>query len=373
MGRHTHPEDGAVPSPPPEMSRNLPTDFTPEEAAFADTLHAFFAPEREELPPLYVQTLTGDARHGTVESSYEQRVTYQVFRRLRLRRKPLFNTRAPVPVWASAVLSPRRLGHLGGALVTCALALLLTSVVLAGPSFADGLRLLLGHAGVQQVNSYPSGIRPSASMVHTATKGDNDPLTTLQWFGPAVGAYDYQDTRMGAPQEWSDGPVAEIQYVCQGATPGSGLLDIREFRPAENLAAVLQVVADGSVTPVNVAGQPAVYVDGRWVRYGRHMDWQSGSKGELILEQGGLILWIVADPRDGTAMAQLARFALKLQPADSKLLLPNQPTLRAIGVELQETLQNPGTDEVLDLVPLGGSPENAAGAFVTIAPIGPGA
>jgi hypothetical protein len=42
-------------------------------------------------------------------------------------------------------------------------------------------------------------------------------------------------------------------------------------------------------------------------------------------------------------------------------------------VELQETLQNPGTDEVLDLVPLGGSPENLAGAFVTIAPVGPGA
>jgi hypothetical protein len=354
------------------MGCNLPADFTPEEAEFSAALREFFAPEREELPPLYVQTLTGDARQAAVESSFEQRMAYQVFRRLRLHRRPLFDTPAPAPAWAAA-LSPRRLGRLGGALVTCVLALVLTSVVLAGPSFADGLRLLLGHAGVQQVNRYPSGVRPSASMVHTATNGDADPLTTLEWFGPSVGTYTYQDTRMGAAQEWSDGPVAEIQYVCQGTTPGSGLLDIREFRPAANLAAVLQVVADGSVTPVNVAGQPAVYVDGRWVRYGRHMDWQSGSKGELILEQGGLILWIVGDPRDGTSMAQLTQFARKLQPVSGKLLLPNQPTLRAIGVELQETLQNPGTDEVLDLVPLGGSPENLAGAFVTIAPVGPGA
>jgi hypothetical protein len=94
----------------------FPADFGADEIEFATALHALFSPEREELPPLYVQTLTGDGRCPPIEASFEQKVTYQVFRRLGLERRGLFEPlRTPARDQSPRAWAPvRRLGRVGG-------------------------------------------------------------------------------------------------------------------------------------------------------------------------------------------------------------------------------------------------------------------
>jgi hypothetical protein len=348
---------------------SLPADFTPDEAQFVEVLRDFFAPERDELPPLYVQTLIGEATQRPMEASFEQKMTYQVFRRLGLARRPLFDaTRGAA--WTRPAVVVRRLGRVGGALATAVLALMVLSVVLASPSFAAGVRILLGHTGVQQVSSYPAGVRPSASMVHRQgmRQGTPSPLTWVEWLGPSAAGYTYQAVSVNAPQEWSDGPVMELRYVRSGQTQGSGMLDIREFRMAPTLASILQVVAEGSATPVMVGDFAGVYVDGEWVRTGARPFWQSGARGELIFERDGLIFWIVADQRDGIGQQQLVAAAEQMTAVPLYTLLPRHPSLRLIGVELQGALEGPSDNDVLALIPAGNSPEDGPAAFVQFAP-----
>lgn len=63
---------------------NFPDDFSREEATFARELRDIFAPEREDLPPLYIPTLIDHEWHTSIESAFEQKLTCRVFHRLRL-------------------------------------------------------------------------------------------------------------------------------------------------------------------------------------------------------------------------------------------------------------------------------------------------
>jgi hypothetical protein len=346
---------------------HFPADFLPEEAEFASELRAFFPPEREELPPLYVQTLVGDGRSTPFEASFEQKVTYSVFSRLHLERRPLVPTpiRRAVPwdTWLGA--SVRLLGNRRATVAAAFVIFMVVSVLLTSPSFAAGVRILLGHTGVQQVQNYPASTRLPVASTHSRMHAVNE-VTAVEWLGPAVGQYNYQQTYVNMPQEWSDGPVVEMLYDRAGATQGSGEIDVREFRMARSLASVLQVVADGHATEVTVNGLPGVYVDGRWVSTDRHKVWQTGEKSELIFEQDGMIFWIVGDQRDGIGQNQLVAAAQQLVPIELRALGPTRSSLRLVGRELQDALQNPISDEVLALIPAGSSPESGPAAFVVM-------
>jgi hypothetical protein len=356
----------------PAPDRRYPADFRPDEIEIADELRDLFPIDCEELPPLYAQTLMSDAAHAPLDRHYERHLSYRVFRQLGLTRPlPRAARLTPLRHWRPALAAPlRRLGPAGAALVACALLFMAVSVIAASPSFAAGVRILLGHSGVAQVPSYPANTRPSASMANGNGQpgAAAHPLNWVQWLGPTFQNYSFQWANVAPAQEWTDGPVVEMRYARQDAAVGSGVLDVREFRPSPKLAGVLQMVADGSANAVQVNGLPGVYVDGQWVPTATRPTWQSGIRSELIFEDDGLVFWVVADQRDGMGSDQLMAAASQLTPVSLRVLLPDRSALRLVSIGVQSSLLSPIDGELLELVPAGSSLESGAGAFVTYRP-----
>lgn len=347
---------------------SFPADFTSDERDFTEVLQEFFSPEREELPPLYVQTLAGDTSSRPIDTGFEQKLTYKIFDQLGLPRSPLFSPpTAPAPARARAL---RRLGRSGAILTSCAMLFMALSVVAAGPSFAAGMRILLGHSGVQQVQSYPAQVRPSASMVHKSQSYGHaqQPLNWIDWFGPTVGKYTYENVEVTQPQEWSAGPIVHVRYAMSKPAGGTGQLDVREFHLAPALSSILQVVAEGSAATIPVGAGQGVYVDGQWVHDGSRPSWRTGIREELIVERDGLIIWIVADRRDGLGPTGMALAAQQLLQVPLASLAPARPSLRITGRELQDALSSVTNDEVFALIAAGSSADEGPAAFVSYAP-----
>lgn len=360
---------------PGGSGRPWPDDFTLEDAQFAAELHAFFSIEDEELPPLYIETLLGDDAVAPLERSDLRRMTYQVKRQLGLPRKPLFNRQWAPSAWADQISvaqvteavkrTSRPLIALMALMVFC----MLGTMYLATPSFAQGLRIVFGNTGAQQVARYP---RDVSQEKHVQTATAQVSQMPLFWLGATSGEYYYQGVRTLPQTEWSSGPIVDLQYVLSARTAqqtGSGILDIREFQISQSLGAVLQSVQEGSATSVMVNGLNAVYVDGMWVAsQGQRTVWQTGSRSMLIFENDGVIFWIVGDQRDGLGQAQLVQYASELTSTTmDSLVQPNLLSVRLIGAELSASLRDPiGYDtEVYTLIPRNVSPDTAAGEFVT--------
>jgi hypothetical protein len=356
----------------------FPEDFSTDEAEFACELHTLFAPEQEELPPLYTETLLSNPHAAPAEPGYEHKLTYRVLRQLRLARAPLY---VRSTLWRAALHDMLRQVSRPVAASTAAAVLLMTlTAIIATPSFASGLSLLLGHSGVRQVQSYPNNVRAPThpSGVSKLAPLELSPGMSMYWLGPQAGNYVYASTRLLDPTEWSNGAMLDVQYIQPGQTAGSGLLDIREFQVSDKYAAVLQVVQAGSASLVKAGNDPAVYVDGTWVPRGGHdmwpadenpppFIWQSGIRSELIIEHAGVVFWIVGDLRDGAGQAALVQFARQLQPADKHLLQPRHVGGDLLG-EADQTFdasfRTPAGKEVYQEVPAGMPVDSGAGAFV---------
>jgi len=343
----------------------FPDDFTADETAFASELREFFALERDELPPLYVQTLLPRERDAAAECGFESKVIYRVFRRLSLPRPHLFEG-SPLHLMLLAMKESLALISrpvLSG--MTAAMLFMALTVALASPSFAAGLRILLGHTGVQQVTSYPN---PSDIMEIRPEPLSRDsqamPLQhmPLYWLGASFGRYAYVKMR-ATNKEFTNGPMVELSYMLSGHVRGTGKLDIREFLISPNLSAVLQTVETGSAVAVKIGNLKGVYVDGHWVQHGKRSVWQTGQKSELIFEYGDMIFWIVADQRDGIGLNQLIAVARGLVPATlpalGQLADPHRPAKPEQGSPWIAV-----DDEVLEYVRAGISPDSGQGEFV---------
>ncbi|HZC06962.1 MAG TPA: hypothetical protein VE338_15110, partial [Ktedonobacterales bacterium] len=256
---------------PDGSGRPWPNDFTLEEEQFAAELRAFFPIEDEELPPLYIQTLLDDDTQAPLDRGDLRRMTYRVKRTLGLPRKPLFTRQWAPSAWAdqlsvqSVTSTVKRAGRPVVALAALLIFCMVSSMYLATPSFAQGLRIIFGDTGAQQVRQYPSNVAPEKHVDAAATPASQMPMF---WLGSASGAYYYQGMRTLPQTQWSRGPILDIQYLLSARTAqqtGSGVLDIREFQISQSLSAVLQSVQEGSVNSVTVNGLNAVYVDGMWV------------------------------------------------------------------------------------------------------------
>lgn len=329
MGMFTSRPEGEASNP--QAGTDYPADFTTDEAAFAAELRGLFSPEREELPPRYVETLLGEPRQRPLENGFEQKLAYRVFRQLNLPRPPLFDLPATRRTGRMAVLA-RRLGQVSATAMISSLLLMLMSVFIAGPSFAAGLRILLGQTGVQQVANYPTTVQTAAPSASTSAAQTLPPDALVLWPGRSVHGYTYAGMSLLTGEGYSAGPVIELNYFQQGDThTGSGLLTVREFRLAPGLSRVLQVVADGSVTTVKINDQQGVFVDGKWQQFGPKHMWVAGGKGELIMEQGDQILWIVADQRDGIDATQMVAIAKHLTPTPLQSLQVRHRQLRSVA------------------------------------------
>jgi hypothetical protein len=109
--------------------------------------------------------------------------------------------------------------------------------------------------------------------LYTQTLHEQAPLTTTMpifGLGSMAGDYSYVGMQLLAPTDWSNGPIADMQYTLAQPSAGIGVLDIREFQMSSQYAAVLQIVQDGSATPVQVGATPAVCVNGSWMPFADH-------------------------------------------------------------------------------------------------------
>ncbi len=373
--RSNNPERHDAPGP---GDRPWPDEFSAEEQQFGDELRAFFPIEDEELPPLYIETLMGDARFAPLDDDDVRRITYAVERKLGLQRAPLFTRQWAPSAWgdqvsfANVARSVRRASRPLVAVMALLVFCMVTSVFLATPSFAQGLRLLFGSTGVQQVEHYPS---PSAVTHERQTASSpaalSAPMPTF-WAGTSISDYVYQGMRTLPQQEYTRGPILDIQYVLSERTAqqtGDGLLDIREFQIANAFSAVLQSVQQGSASVTSVNGLPAVYVDGMWVTApgGPRTYWETGSRSMLIFERDGVIFWMVGDQRDGLGEAQLVQIASQMAPTTtSTLVQSNLLSVRLIGAQLSASMRDPigYNTELLKVIGRSDSPEDAAGEFV---------
>jgi hypothetical protein len=350
----------------------FPADFSDDEAVFASELRGAFPLEQEILPPYYVQALVENDLQAPTPPGFEQKLTYDVFHRLNLPRSPLFpqQRRAPWQDVRRAFTSRTR--SLAVSLAAVA-ALMVFSVIIASPSFAAGLQLLLAHTGVQQVSHYPENVHSPTPAKQSQDLTKLSPTIPVYWLGPKVGKYAFSGGRLLAPQNWSDGPIINLQYVLTAEHGGTGVLDIREFKIAPDLAQVLQEVQAGSATWLNVNGTPAVYVDGIWTNHGGAVHqqpllnvpfWQSGIRSELMIEENGIVIWIVGDQRDGANRETLAKLAEELSQTNNRILFPNLLTLHGLGESFLHIFQQPEGHEVYRLVPQGAAVASNTGIIV---------
>ncbi|HEX8982612.1 MAG TPA: hypothetical protein VF792_07580 [Ktedonobacterales bacterium] len=357
--------------------RPWPDDFTAEEAQFASELRALFPIEDEVLPPLYIQTLLDEEMQAPLDKNDVRRLTHAVKRNLGLPQRPLFTRQWAPSAWADQISAEdiaEKIKHASRPIIALTALLvfaMFSSMYLATPSFAQGLRLLFGNTGAQQVATYPSNIAPEKRV--SAANQVSTPMPTY-WIGPSSGSYIYQGMRELPQEQWTSGSILDIQYVLSERSKqqsGSGVLDIREFRIANTLSAVLQSVQDGSASYTSVNGLPAVYVDGMWVAGAGQRaasTWQSGTRSMLIFERDGVIFWMVGDQRDGLDEAQMVQFASQLAPTTMKALMQNDMlSVRLIGAQLSAGLRDPigYNTELLTVISRTSSPDNAAGEFVS--------
>ncbi|HEX9038232.1 MAG TPA: hypothetical protein VF808_14715 [Ktedonobacterales bacterium] len=370
-----------------------PADFTLEEQQFAKELRELFPIEEEILPPLYVQTLLDDDLRAPLRKGYTRRLISHVMRRLDLPRTltpPRSGLRRLEGLTLRAVTEPvRRAGAPVIAAFSLLMALVIGSVYLATPSFAEGLRLLLGQTGAQQLTKYPTVTALPRQHARQSTPNASMPLF---WLGLVYDNYSFLGMSQNDQQDWSNGPVIDIQYLltappqqsqpatasAQSATSaktdattqgGSGLLDIREFQISSADSAVLLAVRDGSATMTSVNGQSAVYVDGMWTQaHGGLKTWQSGTRSMLIFERQGVIFWITGDQRDGLTSYALTQIAAGLIPTSLSALRPNRLTARfgsgAPDADLRASLG--ANTDVLEVIAHGDGSDAPASTFVTL-------
>jgi hypothetical protein len=361
-----------------ERGQSFPADFSDEEIAFATELRALFPVEQEELPPHYISTLVGCDLHTPLDAGYEHKISYHVFQQLDLPRAPLFGE-GSLPWWrrsrltfpqitwpavadALAQTSRPLMGAMGAAVL-----IMLMMVMVATPSFAAGLLLIFGHTGVTQVQSYPKNISHSKA---------NAPLTgpqasaqanamPLYWLGSTEGNYTYSGMLNLQQQEWSEGPIADIQYALNNASDGSGFVDIREFQISDRYSNILQVVASGYASETQLAdGTFAVYVDGEWIANRLVHSWQSGEVSRLIFERDGVIFWITGDQRDGIDQNALTDIANHLMAASAPLPAVGNLTVRSIAHQFAWSFGNLYSGELYYEVPLGVSSTSGIGSYV---------
>jgi hypothetical protein len=362
--------------------RAWPEDFSPEERQFAAELRELFPIEDEVLPPLYVQTLLDDELRAPLSKGYTRKLIYRVMRRLDLPPRPLAPRRWPLwlpeGITLRALAEPvRRAGAPMLAALSLLMALVIGSVYLATPSFAEGLRLLLGQSGAQQIDSYPTNVSKAVKRLGPMAR-QGAPMPVF-WPGQILGPYAYIGMSLLDQQEWSNGQILDLQYALsdpgqQGQAPadvkrgGTGLLDIREFQLSSQYLEVLLAVQSGSATKTSVNGQPAVYVDGMWmVTQGGRQTWQSGTRSLLIFERDGVIFWITGDQRDGMTSYALTQVAAALRPTTLSSLRPTRLSTRITGIDPEASLRAPlgANSDVLDVIARGAGRNEPASTFVT--------
>jgi hypothetical protein len=345
----------------------FPDDFSPDEMEFSREMRALFPIEDEVMPPLYVQTLMDDTFAAPITPSDERTLVTGVFSRLRVAREPLLAKLPALPSWPSLVETIAQVNSVSRSVLASAgmlVALMFMSVLLTGPAFAQGLQILLGHTGVQQVGGYPDTTQ--IGDVTDMRTGDTHATFTPYWLGTEAGGYRYQVAWTLKPEQWSKGPIVELQYARPNQNGADDILDIREFQISDRYSAVLQVVQAGAASEVQLDQTAGVFVDGAWLSQGYRTSWAYSGRSELIFEHNGIIFWVVGDPRSGMDQSHLIEMASRLTPAASLLRTMRGTSVQMMGSQLTGWLRNPSSGELYALVPAGTASQSSLDSLVLL-------
>jgi hypothetical protein len=309
------------------LEQAIPTDFGEDDLFFAQELNTIFSPEKEELPPYFVQTLLAseESFFQPVEIGFEHKTRARVLRRLKLRRRLFYTPRSAFDAFIAGISGIYARTSLLASIAAFTLIMLVT-VAFTAPSFASGMEILLhgARSGVYRVQEYPKVVH-RVSQSATINQTNQISLAAAQqqlhfrmYWPQSLPAnytldsiYLYQTT----DQRWADGPIVEMLYSLSGVAPkGTGEIVIREFKPSED---VYQLVQDKAVHPIQIQqdGLPrAIYVDGQWISRARFLPkWVYGERSELIYQQNGVVFWIAGDQYDGIGEKALWKIAQSLQ------------------------------------------------------------
>lgn len=368
-------------------SPGIPDDFSDDDVVFAHELDSLFNVEKEEVPPLFAQTLLGpyNPQFQKTEDWFECRTSVRVFRRLHLHRR-LFRSRSH-SLFQRAMPSfvPTRRGRIAIASILLVVAL---SIIFTAPSFASGLSILLAgpHSGVLQVQNYPGGLSTSANALEQGPDGsahsaqamsilDAQQLLhfTLNWPDPRSLPDNYVlDTIYlynQGHQTWADGPLLELDYdyTSPGVTPhGSGLIAITEFKPTGKVLQVVQLDSARELKINSDGNSNALYVNGQWTALnGSTHVWNASGRSELIYEKNGVVFWMVgnqSDGIDGTVLSKIASsldnfdisYAMRLGRAFYDVMQSQDSTPGSLAGDVIY-LDNPNNPGGPNLVVMGGS------------------
>ncbi len=379
--QHDHRSDGESSRSSSPTPSTYPSDFSCDETAFAETFRDLFAPEHDDTPPDLAQTLLGDERSAPTLPGYEQKITYQVMRRLNLPRRPLFeDTHTPSSRLAAVARVSRR--PLAGVFAFVAM-LMIGVMVLSAPAFAAGVQLLAGHTGVQQTQNFPTNARIISSNMSVQQMSLLNLQTPISWLGSETQGFTFENIQLYKPVLWSNGPIVDVQYSNVNSLGDMEMLDIREFQISSKYSAVLQAVHDGSATLTQVGATPAVFVDGGWTlrhfqsatpeaMQGKASDqvgyvWQTGIRSELMFEQNGVVFWMTLNDEPANSMQFLTQLAQALTPLSAQTLQTQRRWLNMIGLSIETQVRPyPNEQEAYYLVPAGASANSGVGAFVRI-------
>lgn len=314
------------------IQTSLPADFSEDDLEFAQELGVLFAPEDEELPPYFVQTLMAaeDPHYLPVDHHFAQKTSARVFRSLRLRRH-LFPAR---PSSISAIVDTLRDALSRKVILAWAatFVLLMTfTVAFTAPSFERGMVMLLqgARSGILRVHHYPAHVNrrryladENADAPLLISMFDTQQQLHFKMYLPNEMPANYSLSAINLYEDptntWADGPVLELVYSESGSAvvKGTGEIVIREFLPEQD---VLQVVQDGAAQPIKLdqsGNAQAIYVQGEWLPRGKFNSsvWSYVGRRELIFQQNGVVFWIAGDEHDGINQNSLWSIAQSLQP-----------------------------------------------------------
>ncbi len=341
-------------------------DFAAEEVSFAQELNSLFSLEREELPPLFIQTLRNEQTDWLPPARLELRLRYRVFRKLQL----------PPPMLSSDARKqkqgPRHFQKsfsLRQAIpLSTLLAVLLVFLFVLSPLLSNGATALL--AGPQR-HIVPAYSQQSIShLVLTQYMSIREVQAVLPftpfWPGDAPQNYNYQSLLLHMGQSWSDGPVVELQYGHDDPRLGYGRLTVHEFRPVPGNTTLLVAPPD-AIQTIQFNGRQATYISGRWIQENGEVLWESGVQVELIFQANGLVFWLTGDSRDEATPERLIELAELMQPLYLGTPRPHLPELKPpLWVQSAQALSQPAIKEADGQLLVAAFPKAAAKVYVTL-------
>ncbi len=347
-----------------EQKTRPPGDLLEEERALERELNHYFSLEREELPPLYIQTMLSE--HGgdwMIPPKLEDRLTDRVFQTLQLPRQS-FISRPVKPHkktyrYQHLRYLPRALG-IGAAFVAGMMALL---TILA--PLAQQISQLVSQAGF---SGYEGGSLSSLALTQYLSPRQTQAAVNfpVYWLGKSPVNYTYESLLLHMSQSWSDGPVVELQYGHTDAHIGYGRLTIYEFRPAGGKTA-LEVVAPHAVERTMVGNQPGVIVHGHWTYQNGDLLWDSGTQVQLFYQVDDIVFWFIADQRDAATPKAFLHLTSLLRELYLGMPNPHLPELpqppRAI---VAEPLMPAAVGELIDQVPVGTSSDRSSMVYLAL-------